>query len=200
MVSQAELDRIIRERLNEQKAKHETVVNELKTQLGEKDTLIATLKPQAALAETAQRELLAFKEESVRGEAFREVGLSGEDKAGHRDRIIRLHGALEPKDDKGEPIPLHAWLREHAANDPLVGPLLNQAAPPAPGGAPDTRASSQAAGGAPPQKAPVGAPGRAPDTTRALTVDQVKATHRQLIDAGKAVEAREFLAQHTKAT
>jgi hypothetical protein len=196
MVPQAEVDRIIRERLAEQKAKHETVVGELRTQLGERDTLIGTLKPLAQVAETAQRELLAFKEESVRGEAFRAAGLVGDDKEALRDRITRLHGALDPKDDKGEAIPLHLWLREHAAADPLVGPLLSQAAPPAPGGAPDTRAQGQGAGGAPPPRPPVGAPGRPPDGSRALTADQVRATHRQMVSEGKVKEAREFLQQN----
>lgn len=198
--TQADVDRIVRERLAEAKAKHDTIVTELRTQLGERDTTIATLKPRAEAADAAARELVAFKEESVRTEAFRESGLSGEDKAAIRDRITKLHAALEPVNDKGEAIPLHTWLREHAASDPLVGPMLvqTQGAPPAAGGSPDTRVPPPGAGGAPPPRVPVGAPGRAPDPSRPLSDEQIKATHRQMLTDGKIAEAREFIKQHVR--
>lgn len=185
--TQDDLDRLIGERLAAERTKNATIVGELKTQLAERDAVITTLKPRAEAADQAVRELQDHKEGAVRADAFRHVGLDGEDAAAKRERLVKYHASIEAKDDKGEPIPFATWLREHAASDPLMGvhvkPPTGTTTTPAP--APGTRPV------VPPPTTKV--TGDDPANKR-LTPEQARAEHTRLLQAGQHKEAREFLA------
>lgn len=199
--SQADLDRIIAERLGQAKVKTDAQLAELKTQLADVKAKLAEAEPRAARAAELERELAETKEAGARDEAFRAVGIEGEAAASLRDRLTTYHRAISPTGEDGQPIPFATWLREHAAADELVGVHLKPAAGAgAPAGAPgtpgkDTPNGTSAPGGPPKPGAPARPPGgQAPPPPGArLTPEQYKARHAALIREGKAKEAGEVL-------
>ena len=200
LFSQADLDRIIAERLRAEKTKADAQLAELKSQLGEARTKLAEIEPRAARAAELERELAETKEAGARDEAFRAVGIEGDTAAQLRERLTAYHRAIAPAGEDGQPIPFATWLREHAANDELVGVHLKPAAAGAPAGAPgipgkDTPNGTGAPGGLSKPSVTPRPPGGQPPpaTVTRLTPEQYKARHAALIREGKPKEAAEVL-------
>jgi len=162
------------------KAKTEQV-DEASRRLEEALSEAKEAKKAAESFEVLQKEYSEYRSNIEQTEAFRSVGLDGEDNAALRDRLVGLYRAdLAMMGDDAERPSVSAWL-EAQRDDPLVGRFL----PSAPGGddstPPDAGKPPSESSSPPAPSAPPKAPSRPPSTTTRLNKDQIRAKHRQML-------------------
>jgi hypothetical protein len=201
--TQEQVDEIVGKRVNELKAAHASELAKKNAALQEVTAQLTELRPLAARAQEAEAQVVALREAGAREVAFRAVGLDGADADPLRQRLETYYKALAPKNEKGEPIPMHEWIvGDEAKADPVMAHFIRPAAgSPAPAGQPGsgTPAGAPAGQGSPGTPTLV-QPGRAPTPGGKLTADQVKAEHRRLLDSGKKSEAAAFLKENMAAS
>lgn len=182
--TQADVDRIVKERLAEVTAKFTARLDAAAEEAKAAKTQAAQYEADAKRAAALDAELTGIKTAAERNAAWDAAGVP----APLRSRLETLYTA----DTASEPKTLAEWL-ESSKDDPIVALVLQTAQPAAPG-------SGQ---GAPPAApGPVGSPkpvappsGQAPRVQQADPRATLRAEHAKLLADGKIPEARAVLQQ-----
>lgn len=135
----------------------------------------------SATADTIRTEYHAYRTQIEQSDAFRAVGLDGDEHDTIRARLLRFHAADVADHDADARPGLSAWL-ESQRSDPVIGHLL-PAVPSSDIG--DPPVESGAASSAPVVAAPSVGGGRAPAPQRKLSIVQMEARHRELLTAAR---------------
>lgn len=190
---------VFKSRIDAKQAK----LDEATAQLEEARANALSSKKAAEQYEALQREYQEYRSGIEQAEAFRAVGLDGEEHEALRDRLVRLYQVdASAVEDGAERPTLSGWF-ESMRDDPLVGHYLPAApdegdAPPPGDGQPPPAPPRQPGSSAPPPRT------RPPSTATKLSPEQVRQKHAQLLaraqgekdpEAKKAImsEARTFL-------
>jgi len=196
----------------ERVAAKQSKLDEAVRQRDEARTLADEAKAAASSVEALRKEYDAYRSGIEQAEAFRSVGLDGDEHEQVRARLLRFHRAdlAELGDDDERPA-LSAWLDAQRA-DPVIGHLL-PASPSDTGEIPpaadavvsdDLPVASASA-----RVAPRVGGGREPAPQRRMSMQQLQAEHRKLLASAGAMrdpaekakayeQARELLASHRR--
>jgi hypothetical protein len=180
--TQADVDRIVKERLAAAKTAADTRHAEAMTQVDEWKGKAAQYEADAKRAAALETELTGIKTASERAAAWDAAGVP----ADLRPRLERLYEA----DTAGEAKPLADWLAANA-EDPLIMRVLGT--PTAPSGAPSAPQGTPT--GAAGQRPPPVAPGANSPNVGRVNVDALRAQMRDLSAQGKHDEARAVFQQ-----
>ena len=182
--TQADVDRIVKERLAAEKTAAATRLAEANTQIDDWKKKATEYEAAAKKSADLERELTGIKTAAERAQVWDAAAVPAELRA-RLEKIYESDTAAEPK-------PLAEWL-EASKEDPLISRVLGVAQPVAPG-------SGQ---GAPPAApGPVGSPkpvapptGVQPRVQQADPRATIRAEHAKLLAAGQLPEARAVLKQ-----
>lgn len=180
--TQADVDRIVGERLAAAKAKADERINALNESLKAAEARAAQFEADAKRASALDAELTGIKTAAERAAAWDAAGVPAEARA----RLERLYTA----DTADAPATLAEWL-EANKEDPVVSRFL----PDAGGSQPPPSAPGTGTQQPPASRVPATAGAQAPGRMEPPKADALRAQHRELLTAGKVTEAREVLAQ-----